>query len=203
VKLPRPDPEPIIPLTIHEVKLIDSALNNYHDIRDYCMLHLMLDCGLRRQEVINLKQNDCFFGGKNKYIIIRNSKYNKSRMVPVPDFLVREISGLYHPCNFYSLFHSLDFRSNCITIDVVKKLFRNLKKESGVMRLHPHLLRHTFATSFIAGGGNMEYLRLYLGHSDYSIVQNYLHISLQTQICGHDIYRLDKVFFKNYNMQDN
>ncbi|WP_081820350.1 tyrosine-type recombinase/integrase [Robinsoniella sp. KNHs210] len=62
--------------------------------------------------------------------------------------------------------------------------------------MHPHLLRHTFATSYIIGGGNLEMLRLLLGHYDYNVTRNYLHLAYQYMILNADIYKLDSVFFK-------
>lgn len=201
VKLPRADAEPIVPLTAREVERIDAALkDSWYAGRNYCIIHLMLDCGLRRQEVINLKPEDFVNEQDVSYLIIKKSKYNKNRMVPVPPVLVTEIQKCitYAPFKQKYLFNNFD-NGDQLTIDTIKNLFRKLKLETGIDRLHPHLLRHTFATSFIAGGGSLEFLRMYLGHTDYAITQKYLHISFQQQICNANIYKLDKIFFKNYN----
>ena len=103
-------------------------------------------------------------------------------------------------CNYYATTNNSDSnnlfldRSNNmpITNDTIRKLFVTLKRLSGVDRVHAHLCRHTFATSFLQYGGNMEKLRLYMGHSDYEILKNYLHLSLMYP----DVYRIDDVFFK-------
>jgi len=78
-------------------------------------------------------------------------------------------------------------------------MFSKLKDKSGVTRVHAHLLRHTFATSFILGGGNLEMLRILMGHSDYAVTQKYLHVAAQMGIIGSEVYKLDRIFFKNYN----
>lgn len=201
VTLPRQDPDLILPLTSVEVSYIDNCINRTCDpLRNYLIFHLMLDCGLRRSEVINLQWEDCKLQESTPYIIIRCSKYNKSRMVPLPGFLVNKI--LEHKKKYYYSYLQYVFltdQNSQLKDTTIKDLFRKLKIKSGIERLHPHLLRHTFATSFIAGGGNIEYLRIYMGHADYAITQKYLHISFQSQICGSDIYKLDKIFFKNYN----
>ena len=58
VKLPRPDPGMILPLSVSEVAEIDAYLQQtMYPERNYLLLHLMLDCGLRRQEVISLTLN--------------------------------------------------------------------------------------------------------------------------------------------------
>lgn len=192
VKLPRPDPDMILPLSIQEVAEIDAYLQQtMYPERNYLLLHLMLDCGLRRQEVISLTWEDLHL--QDNYLVIRNSKYNKNRMVPLPDFLVKHFQKLeMHGSTIFS-----NASGECLTVSAVKNFFRRLRKHT-LQRLHPHLLRHTFATSYICGGGNMEFLRLYLGHADYAITKNYLHISYQMQVTGYQIYQLDSIFFKTF-----
>ncbi|MDE7323162.1 MAG: site-specific integrase [Lachnospiraceae bacterium] len=60
-----------------------------------------------------------------------------------------------------------------LSADCITDLFARLKKDSGISRLHAHLLRHTFATSYLVGGGNLEFLRVFLGHSDYNVTRGY------------------------------
>lgn len=192
VKLPRPDPGMVLPLSIPEVDIIDNYIKTtMYPARNYLIFHLMLDCGLRRQEVINLTWEDLHL--LENYIVVRNSKYNKNRLIPLPDFLVKYFIVLPKGGSTVLTRNGLD----AITESAVKNFFRRLRKRT-VQRLHPHLLRHTFATSYIAGGGNMEFLRLYLGHADYAITKNYLHISYQMQITGYQIYTLDPIFFKTF-----
>lgn len=79
---------------------------------------------------------------------------------------------------------------------LLNSFFSRIKRKSGIERVHPHLLRHTFATSFIVGGGDLEYLRMMLGHTDYATTKMYVHIAQQSKMLHSDIYRLDSVFFK-------
>ena len=159
--------------------------------RNYLMFHLMLDCGLRRQEVIHLTWEDVHLD--SNYIVIRNSKYNKNRLVPLPDFLAMRLVSLPRTC----LSVLTKDGNTTITESCIKNFFRRLRNRT-IPRLHPHLLRHTFATSYICGGGNMEFLRLYLGHAGYAITKDYLHISYQMHIAGYQIYELDNIFFRNF-----
>ena len=55
IKLPKDDSDIVIPLTDAEVKVIDNYFiyNCQQPLRNYCIFHLFLDCGLRRQEVLN------------------------------------------------------------------------------------------------------------------------------------------------------
>ena len=197
VKLPRNDAEIVVPLSQEEVKQIDSVYDSDYslDVRNRIIIHLMLDCGMRLSEVINLKCKDVDL--INCIIYIKNSKCNKSRAVPVPEFLVNDIRK-YLKFRINIIHEFLLFKSDNgpLTKDTVKCIFRNLKKNTGIKRLHPHLLRHTFATSYIMYNGNLEKLRILLGHSDYNVTKNYLHISAQMLLLHYDIYKLDKVYLE-------
>jgi len=184
LKLIKADKEVIMPLTDNEVKLL---LNSFEPLtflgeRDKLMCMLMLDCGLRRGEVVNLKLSDI---DKNKHTMIINGKGSKQRIVPFGKTVKTQLM-LYltmrskKPCSFDSLF--LTVEREPITANTIKMLFQRLKSSSGISRLYPHLLRHTFATNYIIQGGNLEVLRVLLGHSSISITQIYIHLAAQMQL---------------------
>ena len=75
-------------------------------------------------------------------------------------------------------------------------MFQKLKNRSGIQRIHAHLCRHTFATSYMMGGGNLEKLRVMLGHADYNATKIYLQLAAEYDIVKYPIYQLDKVFFE-------
>lgn len=195
------DQKQIIPLYEDDVKDIDKMFNIKTEtgIRNYCIIHLMLDAGLRSGEVCNLKIEDvdCNHG----IISIVNGKGNKSRLMPIVPMLKQ---NLYKYMNLFRpfkqdesyLFLSVDKRLNPITDCTIKSLFSRIRKKTCIERLKPHLLRHTFATSFIIGGGNLEMLRIYLGHSTYDITRTYLHTATFYANSSVKIYELDKIYFK-------
>ena len=169
LKLPRSDDDQIVPLLASEVYRIDRIFDEE-------------------------KPGDLVFDSNT--IVINRSKGNKSRVVlmcPLLEKLLRQYVQVFHPKG--TLFRKLE-ENKGINGSVVKALFQRIVRNTGIERLHPHLLRHTFATSYIMGGGNLETLRLLLGHFDYSVTRKYLHLAAQYQITGTDIYRLDPIFFK-------
>lgn len=188
IKLPRPDPKIKIPLSMDEVRSIDNVLNN----RDKIIFHLMLDAGLRVQEVCSLRKTDIDL--QNRLIYIHDSKYNKSRIVPLAAAVADMISE-YH-CKWNTEFLICSKSGYQLTDNLIKQLFQKMKHRSGVERLHAHLLRHTFATSYIVGGGNLEKLRIMMGHADYNVTKTYLHLAAQFEIVKYPIYKLDNVFFE-------
>ncbi len=197
VRMPPDDSVPKIVLYSDEVKKIDACFDMLTEKgrRNYCMFHLMLDCGLRSQEVRHLHYED--IDRERNIIHILESKGCKSRIALIPDFLIQEIDKYvrlrYHSSDM--LFLSL--RTNePVTADALKHLFTKLKKESGIKRLHAHLLRHTFATSYLIGGGNLEFLRVFMGHSDYNVTKIYSQLAAESKMLGVDVYHLDPIFFK-------
>lgn len=204
LKLPRVDPDQIVPLYAYEVAQIDARFNSKCEtgLRNLCIVHLMLDAGLRSSEVVKLRICDVSFDRNMLYIHGKGSKY---RVVP----LCQRLKKLLYRYSLLYRDFSPDITRNekpllvsvsqeqPITTNTIKQLFRRLKKSAEIPRLHPHLLRHTFATSYIMGGGNLEFLRIMLGHSDYTITKNYIHLANQFQIMGAAIYQLDPIFFKH------
>lgn len=196
LKLPRPDSDQIIPLLNKEVCAIDAVFNplDLIDLRNLCMIHLMLDAGLRSGEVITLQVKDIIFDAN--IIVINRGKGDKSRaviMCPPLAALLHNYIEMSHPSG--CLFKKVK-NNERINQSVFKSLFLRIRRKTGIERLHPHLLRHTFATSYIMGGGNLETLRILMGHYDYSVTRKYLHLASQNQILKTDIYRLDSIFFQ-------
>lgn len=196
VKLPKNDARPKMPLYREEVARMDAVfdLDTEKGLRNYCIVHLMLDCGLRTQEVLHLKAADVL-PDKN-ILAVMDSKGCKSRMVLVPGFLLDAMAAY---CQLIGapggvLFRQLRSREP-LTGNAIKMLFEKLKKECGIPRLHAHLLRHTFATSYLIGGGNLEFLRVFLGHADYAVTMMYSSMAAEYKMLGADIYRLDDIFF--------
>lgn len=197
VKLPKPDAVPPVPLLQEEVDQMDACIDKttLKGLRDYCMIHLMLDCGLRSQEVIHLDIADV--DSQRHLLHIRISKECKSRITMIPDFLAADIlkymqlSGRSSGRIFYSVRKDVP-----ITHNSIKLLFQNLKKTSGISRLHAHLLRHTFATAYLCGGGNLEFLRVMMGHSDYGVTKIYSSLAAQYKMLGVNVYQLDPIFFR-------
>lgn len=197
-KLIKSETRSILPVNADELKIIDDGYNQNTEtgLRNLCIIHLFIDEGMRLSEVCKLKLADVNF--INNCIII-NGKGNKQRIVPIAR-IVRKYLERY--INSYRPDVSHDFvlcniDGNPLTSDAIKSLFCRIVKRTGIERLHPHLLRHTFATSFILGGGSVEMLRIYMGHSDINTTQNYMHIVNSIQFSDNS-YHLDSIFFRRF-----
>lgn len=197
-KIIKPESRQIIPLSEDDVHTIEKLYNPKTELgsRNLCLIHLMLDAGLRHNEVLNLKLSDVNF--QQNYILVVDGKGSKDRIIPLAPRLKKLLYTyitVYRPfCEHkYVLCNTTD--KGQLTKDCVKSLFARMKKHTDLNRLYPHLLRHTFATAYIMQGGDLESLRIYMGHSDIATTQKYLHIANQF-VFNDNIYKLDKKFFR-------
>ena len=197
-KIIRSEVKQILPLSEQDVSIIDDL---YHDknersSRNLCIFHLMLDAGLRVSEVMDLKLHDVDF--KQNYILVVNGKGSKDRIVPLSPRLKKILytySAVYRPQVFHSYFLCNVNDGGQLTSNCIKSLFARAKKHTTLNRLYPHLLRHTFATAYILQGGDLESLRIYMGHSDISTTQKYIHLAAQMKFNG-NVYKLDDKMFR-------
>lgn len=195
VRMPKDDSKIQMPLFLEEVQRIDEVFGSKtceRDARNYCIFHLMLDCGLRSQEVRHLKVEE--IDRNRKILTIVNSKGLKSRIVLIPENLLDEIYKYLNTRQSGTVFRDLKTGEE-LSPNVIKQLFQDLKNKSGVDKLHAHLCRHTFATSYLVGGGNLEFLRALMGHYDYNVTRNYTQMAAQIKMLGLEIYQLDPIFF--------
>ena len=190
LKLPRDDADIKFPLSASEISIIDNVFDCSNlGIRNFLIFHFLLDCGLRCSEVINLKYDDFDL---NKRLFKVFGKGHKYRVIPLPGNIYDALCIYKYRCaGEGSLFY--DRYGKIIEYDTIKDLLNSLKKF--VPRGHAHLLRHTFATSFLYYGGDIEHLRLLLGHQDIKTTQKYLHLVQILEYSADDIYLLDDCFY--------
>lgn len=181
--LPKASRKVIDVLTDDEIERILTSLSGseWLTVRNRLIVSLMLDSGLRLNEVVTLRRDQINL--KDKYLIV-TGKGDKQRIVPFgsstystlqlylssiasagsQEYLIIKVSE--NLCGFEQITHS-----------TVKNMFRRLRARSNVPRLYPHLLRHTFATRYLENGGNIYTLQAILGHSSLEMVKKYLHLA--------------------------
>lgn len=176
-RLPKAQKKKIDILTDSEVEQLFRCLlgRDFISIRNYCIVALMIDSGLRLNEVVTIRRDKIHIA--EGYAIV-NGKGNKERFVPLglnsKRALLRYCSIVPNKEKDTPLF----VKDTLIPIkeSTVKQLFRKLKSRSGIPRLHPHLLRHTFATRYIERGGDIYSLQSILGHTSLEMVKKYVHL---------------------------
>ena len=175
-KLPKAVRPSIDVLTDEEVQQIFAAVRgeDFLSVRNELIVALFLDSGLRLNELVSIRRNRLHVD--ERYVIV-DGKGNKQRAVPFGNgtrALFRKYLNIF-PGQSAFLFVRED--GVHITENTVRDLFRHLKEASGIERLHPHLLRHTFATRFLENGANIYALQSILGHTTLEMVRRYLHLS--------------------------
>lgn len=198
VKMIRAERKTIVPIFQNEVEILDKICDPKlpYGCRNYCMIHLMLDAGLRVSEVRKLRLRDIDID--NSYIHVIYGKGSKERTIPMSAKLRKYLYlyiNVHRPsCQSETIF--VEIGGDPLTENAMKSLFARMKKRSGIERLRPHLLRHTFATAYIMGGGSVEMLRILLGHESIETTQLYMHLAAVYNYQD-NMYQLDPVFYRS------
>src|SRR5512133_127543 len=166
-------------LTQDEVaRLIDAALTPLHRV----ILMLLYATGLRRAELTRLKVSD--IDSERMVIHVLGGKGRKDRDVMLSPKLLDELReywrGLKHkPRTWLFPGGRWHGRTEQPTSDkVVWYACHEAAKRAGIdKRVHPHTLRHSFATHLLEAGVDLRTIQLLMGHSDLKATTVYLHLS--------------------------
>jgi len=182
-------------LTIEECDTLLSHLQNYPRgfarkpwvIRNTCMALVMLDAGLRVSEVIGIQRGDLCWTDQivsSIRVQARIAKRGSGRLVPVTTRLTAALElmqlNIWSPRStqqdqtaFFNLMtgHALAKQS-------VGRIIRNAGRLSLHRDIHPHMLRHTFATNLMQTT-NARVVQQLLGHKNLSSTQIYMHPNQQ------------------------
>ena len=143
-------------------------------LRNLCMLRLMLDAGLRCSEVIKLRVKHIdWMSGK---IALKNGKGAKDRTLWISEETLellrrwkeKRLAGEY-------LFTTLT--GDPLNDRYIRTMVKRLAKKADIDKdIHPHTLRHTFATDLYRQTKNIRMVQKALGHSNLSTTMIYTHI---------------------------
>ena len=176
VNLPKKDV--ILPDYLHDnelEKILNMPTNDILEIRNALIIHLLYSSGLRLSELTSLKKRD-YDGIKNTFCV--KGKGNKERIVVFSN-KTRELLELYFKNrkddNEYLLANK---NGGKLTNRGVELILKNISmKYLGHNKLHPHMLRHTFATKLLNNGMDIRTLQELLGHESLNATQVYTHIA--------------------------
>lgn len=161
-------------LTREEVSKIFSSLGN---LKHRAMVSLVYACGLRLGETIRLRLTD--IDASQRLIVVRQSKGNKDRVVPVPEsilHLLNEYAMAFTPKVY--LFEG-QFEGDPYTERSLQQVFKGAVRKSGIRQTEAslHWLRHSYATHLLEMGTNLRDLQSLLGHKNIKTTEGYTHIS--------------------------
>jgi site-specific recombinase XerD len=174
-RIPLPRYEKKLPaiLSKAEVKALLEAPKN---LKHRAMLATMYGAGLRVSEVASLKVSDL---DRERHVIwVRGGKGHKDRQVMLAEPL-REVLAAYwrwkRPTDW--LFAGNKPNSPIATNSVFKACVAAARKAGITKPIHPHLLRHAFATHLLDEGVNLLVIQTLLGHAHLKTTTLYLHLS--------------------------
>jgi integrase/recombinase XerD len=152
--------------------------------RDRALLEVMYGCGLRVAETVGLDRTAII---SDEGFLRVTGKGNKERVVPIGEAALRSLEtylstarGRLHPRRVSAppdgMAVFLNARGRRITRQGVFNIVRDYGIRSGIEGLHPHTLRHSFATHLLEGGADLRTIQELLGHADIATTQIYTHV---------------------------
>lgn len=152
--------------------------------RNYVILDLLYSCGLRASELVGLKTTDIYLS--NEQILI-HGKGSKDRYVPIHETLK---TSLKHYLSYIrptllakgdtlsSKVVFINYKGTELTVRGLRVILKSMIEHSGeTYKMHPHMLRHAFATTLLNHGADLRVVQELLGHSNLKSTQVYTHVS--------------------------
>lgn len=181
-KLERKLPDVLLAEEIDKIFAEVDVINNMMGLRDKAILETMYACGLRVSELINLKIANLWFTDELVQVF---GKGSKERVVPIGKSAIEWIN-LYLLKSRISLANSfsedylfLNWRGKKLSRMAIWNILDKYSKMAKIeKKMHPHILRHSFATHLLEGGADLRSVQEMLGHSDISTTQIYTHVDI-------------------------
>ena len=163
-------------------RLIDAAIGTTpRTLRDRALVELLYGAGLRVSEAVGLEKNGVALEERVVRVL---GKGDKERLVPLgrpaAEAVRRYLAlGRPHLDRRYRPELFLNARGGALTRAGAFLILRKLADRAGLEpgRVHPHLLRHSFATHLLEGGADLRSVQEMLGHADLGTTERYTHVS--------------------------
>ena len=179
-ELDSPKPRKALPryLTLEESQRLLASVEGKNKTRNYCILCLFLNCGLRVSEMVHLNITDI-----RQDSLLIHGKGNKERVVYLNEAAAaslnawlterKEIAAIDKNAVF------LSSRRTRISVDSIQVMLKKTLKRAGLDadQYSPHKLRHTAATLLLQNGVDVRTLQELLGHESLNTTQIYTHVS--------------------------
>jgi integrase/recombinase XerD len=151
--------------------------------RDYAILLTLLTTGLRKAELCSLKVSS-LATYRNQAVIDVIGKGKRFRRIPlkpeallaIQDYLKVNGNGAPNHPLFYTLGKHGPYEPCPLTYKAVYTLIKNCAEKALIKKnIHPHCLRHTFATTLLDTGSDLKTVQALMGHAQISSTEIYLH----------------------------
>ena len=173
----RPKREKRLPtvLTKDEVKIL---LKSFENKKSKLMISLIYACGFRVSELVNLRISDLDFEDETGHV--HQGKGKKDRIFNIPKFLRKSLEKRAKMQAEQGQEYLFTGPNGKLTDRNIQKIIKKAAVRAGIKKdVHPHTLRHSFATHLLENDVDIRKIQELLGHADLSTTQIYTHISTE------------------------
>ena len=158
-------------------------LNDDSEYRNRTLFETIYGCGLRVSEACNLRLSDIDYASQILHIVGKGSKARIVPFYPVIEELLKHYITVIRPRLLNGEEHDYVFvnrQGKKLTSRGIEYLLEKTVKDHGLMmQLHPHTLRHSFATHLLDAGVDLRVVQELLGHANLSTTQIYTHVTME------------------------
>lgn len=157
--------------------------DDFVSVRDTLIIEILYQTGMRRAEIVGLKCSDVDFSLKQIKVL---GKRNKERFIPISDNLLNQISRYLDYRK--ELLKSdddkgellLNKQGRALNCDAVYQIVRKRMREVTTReKVSPHVIRHTFATTMLNNGADINSIKTIMGHASLAATQIYTHTNIE------------------------
>ncbi|MBT1248541.1 MULTISPECIES: site-specific tyrosine recombinase/integron integrase [unclassified Thermosipho (in: thermotogales)] len=163
-------------LTEDEVQKLISSFSEENKLRQKIAISLLYFAGLRISELCNLRVSDISF--IPPFLRVEMGKGRKDRLVPLPDKVVPLLQKYIDTFN-PKIYVFENGKKHVHPSTVFRWIKEGVKKAQIKKDVHPHTLRHSYATHLIRKGVNIKVVQELLGHTNLNTTSIYLHVADQ------------------------
>ena len=161
--------------------LLEAGTSSELEIRDLAIFELFYSSGLRLSEMSALDVNDIDF--ENRLLRIHHGKGNKSRVLPIGEKALSALKTWItyrQPAEKSDCALFINHRGKRLTNRGIQFRLQQWCKNKGIVeQIHPHMLRHSFASHLLEASRDLRAVQELLGHSNISTTQIYTHLDFQ------------------------
>ena len=160
-------------------QLLNFKPKNTIEFRDMAIIELMYSSGLRVSEAVNVNIDDF---EEDKLFLRVLGKGLKTRLVPIGRFAINAVNAwLLERDKILNKTDALflNMRGARLTVRSVQLRLKKLAMKQGLPPIHPHMLRHSFATHMLESSSDLRTIQELLGHSSLSTTQIYTKLDYQ------------------------
>ena len=156
--------------------------DDFESVRDSLIIEMLYQTGMRRAELLALKTSDVDYSLKQLKVL---GKRNKQRIVPIADGLMSQIERYM---GYRDMLPKQDNNGELLLSDKGRPLSKTMlynivhgrmSEVSTLKKQSPHVLRHTFATTMLDNGADINTIKTLMGHANLAATQIYTHTTFE------------------------